>query len=164
MGTVLHLLQPACIQTQVFCFSPLLDGDGVASYKYGMYEYGTLSFSPLLDGDGVASLQVNRLSLIRCLFQSPSRWGRCCIADKRPREVRKGLCFSPLLDGDGVASARSLRMKATSSGFSPLLDGDGVASIHKPVFAGRPFLGFSPLLDGDGVASSKLPIERAAYI
>ena len=36
-------------------------------------------FSPLLDGDGVASAQeAIRLSIVN-RFQSPSRWGRCCI-------------------------------------------------------------------------------------
>ncbi len=42
-----------------------------------------LSFSPLLDGDGVASNAVLLLFLLLfLLFQSPSRWGRCCILSR----------------------------------------------------------------------------------
>ena len=55
MGTVLHRRQPSCTARSSHRFSPLLDGDGVAS--------GILAFG----GTTV------------CLFQSPSRWGRCCI-------------------------------------------------------------------------------------
>ena len=36
-------------------FSPLLDGDGVASALELAYQFLRLGFSPLLDGDGVAS-------------------------------------------------------------------------------------------------------------
>ena len=38
-------------------------------------------------------------------FQSPSRWGRCCISVSRRSEHRRNSRFSPLLDGDGVASS-----------------------------------------------------------
>src|SRR6266849_1055402 len=57
MGTVLLLLQPGqSPRGSGFSFSPLLDGDGVAS-THG-------EWSPRFNG----------------LFQSPSRWGRCCFA------------------------------------------------------------------------------------
>ncbi len=85
-------------------------------------------FSPLLDGDGVASIAEAVPGKVRHLFQSPSRWGRCCIAaEVHPGEgerqfqspsrwgrcciftirsaARAITCFSPLLDGDGVASS-----------------------------------------------------------
>ena len=61
-------------------FSPLLDGDGVASDPGATVPVGPVSFSPLLDGDGVASVCDLRLSISRPEFQSPSRWGRCCFS------------------------------------------------------------------------------------
>ena len=55
MGTVLHLL-----------------------HVYVAVEH-RVRFSPLLDGDGVASpSSIARLNTAFS-FQSPSRWGRCCI-------------------------------------------------------------------------------------
>ena len=120
------------------------------------------------------------LSTALSWFQSPSRWGRCCIAGiiavfARRRLFRfsplldRGRCcispeqplrppllssFSPLLDGDGVASSSQRRPRVPPASFSPLLDGDGVASatMHDGVDAAG--FGFSPLLDGDGVASA----------
>ena len=105
MGTVLHLLALGWLGMASPCFSPLLDGDGVASFVVILA--GVLyfpRFSPLLDGDGVASsrsVSILRWRLAvsvpfsmgtvlhRCRdgcrrrrsqpFQSPSRWGRCCI-------------------------------------------------------------------------------------
>ena len=90
----------------MFGFSPLLDGDGVASPMHGRYLCRRcLRFSPLLDGDGVAS----PLVLLAVVATVPR--------------------FSPLLDGDGVASpGRRPRPAGESFCFSPLLDGDGVAS------------------------------------
>ena len=92
------------------CFSPLLDGDGVASLIGSPvrtirrlvsvpFSMGTVlhprssregarfrvSFSPLLDGDGVASTWVFCLQLDYVAFQSPSRWGRCCIFQRSNR-------------------------------------------------------------------------------
>ena len=55
------------------------DLDGVASSGGAANFLSTSSFSPLLDGDGVASLTRFRRFRRRRLFQSPSRWGRCCI-------------------------------------------------------------------------------------
>ena len=62
------------------------------------------------------------------MFQSPSRWGRCCIAVLGHTYPIKQVRFSPLLDGDGVASIPETAAVPGVSGFSPLLDGDGVAS------------------------------------
>ena len=39
-------------------------------------------------------------------FQSPSRWGRCCFMWATRIAMAIEIRFSPLLDGDGVASAR----------------------------------------------------------
>src|ERR1700685_1380891 len=55
MGTVLHLDLPDFEDPDVEGFSPLLDGDGVASWD-----------------EMVSSVPIYP-------FQSPSRWGRCCI-------------------------------------------------------------------------------------
>ena len=70
------------VSTSVLSFSPLLDGDGVASIEDPSYYASIYRFSPLLDGDGVASsrLSASRSALI--WFQSPSRWGRCCIGNR----------------------------------------------------------------------------------
>jgi len=38
------------------------------------------------------------------LFQSPSRWGRCCFGFDDCNADVQFRRFSPLLDGDGVAS------------------------------------------------------------
>jgi hypothetical protein len=150
-------------------FSPLLDGDGVASLIRRMsngprrlalvsvpFSMGTVlhpgddanigrelqrstCFSPLLDGDGVASSMPPRAVGVRYVrFQSPSRWGRCCIGPERMlarAAATKALCsFSPLLDGDGVASRRADASNLAAAygigSFSPLLDGDGVASFR----------------------------------
>ena len=116
----------------------------------------TISFSPLLDGDGVASPVARRRCPDVVTFQSPSRWGRCCIdADRQPGTDRVA-CFSPLLDGDGVASyRRSVATVPPRFSFSPLLDGDGVASVSSGVDGQCRTSRFSPLLDGDGVASRR---------
>jgi len=132
MGTVLlqALDDRQCVRFRRF--SPLLDGDGVASRGSRSsnaalppvsvpFSMGTVL---LLDAAAPAPEQSLR-------FQSPSRWGRCCfcgIAAHRTktfsvsvpfsmgtvllqggRRVRKNRCarFSPLLDGDGVASPSS---------------------------------------------------------
>ena len=232
MGTVLHLLtvpdcrehddtfqSPSrwgrcCIDMSAWStaaiylrFSPLLDGDGVASRLHGTTLYvRSACFSPLLDGDGVASSRrrsrpptvswvsvpfsmgtvlhrsLRHRDVGRCLrFQSPSRWGRCCIAVNLSAVPSVLSRFSPLLDGDGVASCtRRCSAAAHRFGFSPLLDGDGVASrdielrmpptsavsvpfsmgtVLHPQLVGdascRCSIRFSPLLDGDGVASMR---------
>ncbi len=181
MGTVLHLADHLKADIERHSsFSPLLDGDGVASGRCAVEHAAViLSFSPLLDGDGVASREVqigaqeaaivsvpfsmgtvlHRSSEIfnndnfayvsvpfsmgtvlhradqarpecdRRSFQSPSRWGRCCIGAAGANGRGQQASFSPLLDGDGVASASASRATVSSlCCFSPLLDGDGVAS------------------------------------
>ena len=163
------------------CFSPLLDGDGVASFfRIGDGHFKIFSFSPLLDGDGVASQEWILSGTAAPRFQSPSRWGRCCITGAWASYARVQRGFSPLLDGDGVASY--LAWLATSpvvwfqspsrwgrccinppavdgperiARFSPLLDGDGVASVPRARHSSIPVASFSPLLDGDGVASAR---------
>ena len=55
MGTVLHRADSALRETESPRFSPLLDGDGVASVNTSRLGMSIGSFSPLLDGDGVAS-------------------------------------------------------------------------------------------------------------
>ena len=109
-------------------------------------------FSPLLDGDGVASCKCPARSASPAVFQSPSRWGRCCIGLGVTFLLIFFHRFSPLLDGDGVASATWSGKQSAISGFSPLLDGDGVAS-HAVYQCNAQSASFSPLLDGDGVAS-----------
>ncbi len=80
MGTVLHRLTELALQDEDLSFSPLLDGDGVASVDALTEQLRcTRGFSPLLDGDGVASFILTIESAVQKLFQSPSRWGRCCI-------------------------------------------------------------------------------------
>src|SRR5579863_1102516 len=139
MGTVLHPGAPRRRRRAYLRFSPLLDGDGVASpYRSAALELSTNRFSPLLDGDGVASrrpartrspdnsvsvpfsmgtvLHLSYRVIQRSLdilvsvpfsmgtvlhlvhgragrasgssFQSPSRWGRCCIACR----IRRPIC------------------------------------------------------------------------
>ena len=96
MGTVLHRLTQATLpmEPEVFpqrSFSPLLDGDGVASSSMqGTFRHAaslTLA-SPLLDGDGVAKSNMRRGALrafcsAGCVSVPSSRWGRCCIARVR---------------------------------------------------------------------------------
>src|SRR5713226_4593667 len=87
-------------------------------------------FSPLLDGDGVASLTARPIpSRFRFQFQSPSRWGRCCFYSRRVEPSFQWPVSVPfsmgtvLLRGSKFGSNRAPRRR-----FSPLLDGDGVAS------------------------------------
>ena len=55
MGTVLHRRGIPPLSGLCHSFSPLLDGDGVASLGDERASGALLRFSPLLDGDGVAS-------------------------------------------------------------------------------------------------------------
>ena len=79
MGTVLHRGLPDAVLRHSAGFSPLLDGDGVASRLAFHTSPNAARFSPLLDGDGVASVRDNVRHGVFIQFQSPSRWGRCCI-------------------------------------------------------------------------------------
>ena len=65
-------------------FSPLLDGDGVASSSMDRSRRSCPCFSPLLDGDGVASGSRIAGGFLTFWFQSPSRWGRCCFTTLAP--------------------------------------------------------------------------------
>src|SRR5579871_3656816 len=54
-----------------------------------------ICFSPLLDGDGVASIAHQPLAPLGQLFQSPSRWGRCCFLITRDGRDLMGKFQSP---------------------------------------------------------------------
>ena len=114
------------------CFSPLLDGDGVPSFEPGSKEPAGRKQKrvsvPFSMGTVLLSMLTWRgvLAVFVPAFQSPSRWGRCCIVQTNERVSSRS--FSPLLDGDGVASMDCLTQQMAMKGFSPLLDGDGVAS------------------------------------
>jgi len=138
-------------------FSPLLDGDGVAFLCTAFKALVASGFSPLLDGDGVALRSTAFFAIIAILFQSPSRWGRCCFAYITNLFTPGTISFSPLLDGDGVAliDENLLGRRPMLRRFSPLLDGDGVALLRRLRFRRCKLPRFSPLLDGDGVAFSR---------
>ena len=65
-------------------------------------------FSPLLDGDGLASDVISRDPDALHEFQSPSRWGWSCIAEMSPAVPSDVGSFSPLLEGDGLASISAI--------------------------------------------------------
>ena len=104
-GMVLHRAGNAEVRRMVASFSPLLEGDGLASLppnrknvrvfgfqspsrrgwsciERGLYDGGTRPgrFSPLLEGDGLASPKRRRISSMNPSFQSPSRRGWSCIS------------------------------------------------------------------------------------
>ena len=152
MGTVLHRPYPIVGVWPGFGFSPLLDGDGVASPDVTALATAFLQFqSPSRWGRCCIPLTARHQLALKG-FQSPSRWGRCCIEPWTACSIRLLSCFSPLLDGDGVASEENNVVGTLLVCFSPLLDGDGVASqtLWPPLAHSNRF---SPLLDGDGVAS-----------
>jgi len=152
MGTVLHRWHPSGRGADAACFSPLLDGDGVASRSAASVTGYRSGFSPLLDGDGVASptrLPCGRrpsvsvpfsmgtvLHLLAARRQStpwqsvsvPFSMGTVLHPPSFISESHGQKRFSPLLDGDGVASSFRQKRLRTDCRFSPLLDGDGVAS------------------------------------
>ena len=119
-------------------------------------------------------------------FQSPSRWGRCCISARDVLALGAHRCFSPLLDGDGVASSdASVRDRGIRHGFqSPSRWGRccidravtcraSLVQVSVPFSMGTVLhrrgarssaadcTRFSPLLDGDGVASAKSAVAFA---
>ena len=129
MGTVLHPGRRAHARCRSACFSPLLDGDGVASAarrrasprtcpfqspsRWGRCCIGRLENGcgaktpvsvPFSMGTVLHLAPLTSGSLPLNLFQSPSRWGRCCIIRSRRARGPLATRFSPLLDGDGVAS------------------------------------------------------------
>ena len=121
-------------------------------------------FSPLLDGDGVASRRAGQSRDSRTIrFQSPSRWGRCCIAQADPRVTRQSSLFqSPSRWGRCCIPTFQVATDGNSQRFSPLLDGDGVASHCLADWRTADPHRFSPLLDGDGVASAGEMVPDAA--
>ena len=82
MGTVLHLEQLSQRVAAVSIVSvPFSMGTVLHLQLTHELAPDALSFSPLLDGDGVASaLAAPDARSMPYMFQSPSRWGRCCIA------------------------------------------------------------------------------------
>ena len=176
MGTVLHL--NGLVAGPVPRFSPLLDGDGVASSHVDEQPVDRLVSVPFSMGTVLHRCDPIRSQVSRSV-SVPFSMGTVLHLRHREGRGRTLSGFSPLLDGDGVASCvcHAGRIPRSSS-FSPLLDGDGVASLAGQFDLGRicavsvPFSmgtvlhssscgsglplfpGFSPLLDGDGVASA----------
>src|ERR1700733_6651832 len=102
-------------------------------------------FSPLLDGDGVASPGPQDNPLVSFLFQSPSRWGRCCILQIWMEERgRPRMVSVPFSMGTVLHRPSKPDRPAVLKSFSPLLDGDGVASFAAAAATGSTFFGFSP--------------------
>ena len=80
MGTVLHPRSNAAFPANIARVSvPFSMGTVLHQLFVTCLPVGYFSFSPLLDGDGVASATSGAGSAPPLLFQSPSRWGRCCI-------------------------------------------------------------------------------------
>ncbi len=105
MGTVLHLASRDREHRALIRFSPLLDGDGVASAPN------------IWNGIGL------------CLVSVPFSMGTVLHRLESTTRLWAVWGFSPLLDGDGVASCEpGWGRQVHSLRFSPLLDGDGVAS------------------------------------
>ena len=130
MGTVLLSVASVRVHDSASAsFSPLLDGDGVASLVTARnVSAAARGFSPLLDGDGVAS-RSDAACDGNCSFQSPSRWGRCCISRHSGWTIGTDFAFqSPSRWGRCCIFRRAMLPQACHRRFSPLLDGDGVAS------------------------------------
>jgi hypothetical protein len=141
---------------QLFRFSPLLDGDGVASSRHKTSLQAVTGFSPLLDGDGVASFRGHvHNDQVFFLFQSPSRWGRCCIDSTERQPLPPHPFQSPSRWGRCcIAGDRSAR-PTTRNVSVPFSMGTVLhPSRHKTSL--QAVTGFSPLLDGDGVASPRI--------
>ena len=180
MGTVLHLdCEPSRIST-ARRFSPLLDGDGVASLRFDGNAVALIAgFSPLLDGDGVASsMHARCIGTQHCLFQSPSRWGRCCICIESRACCGRPAVSVPFSMGTVLHLCSHARCRDTCSVVSvPFSMGTVLLcrlrrdtradrDVSVPFSMGTVLLpramppasdrlhGFSPLLDGDGVASA----------
>ncbi len=177
MGPVLHLCIGGRGAYNAPSFSPLLDGASVASRRrppavrrnypvsvpfsmgpvlhlrlFPLAVPPAVSFSPLLDGASVASTQQGNAVAAGTVFQSPSRWGQCCIKKRpsprlTPSRVSVPFSMGPVLHREGprpcsirscvsvpfsmgpVLHLRSRNdMEAWKYCFSPLLDGASVAS------------------------------------
>ncbi len=80
MGTVLHHSALPRTPWWALCVSvPFSMGTVLHLEVMPDHVHLFLSFSPLLDGDGVASAKSRPSTQPSARFQSPSRWGRCCI-------------------------------------------------------------------------------------
>ena len=181
MGTVLHRITCLPFEMRRFRFSPLLDGDGVASlFLQNTYVSFCMFQSPSRWGRCCIASRFSRHSCRHTSFQSPSRWGRCCIrlVDGRIDQIlrfqspsRWGRCCISLniIDAGGSVSVSVPFSMGTVLHRRERLDpadGSGVSVpfsmgtvLHRarrtclPCWSKR----FSPLLDGDGVASSTKP-------
>ena len=80
MGTVLHRRAAHCLAATFASFSPLLDGDGVASISRFFSQGVVVMFqSPSRWGRCCIVGVCASAEEMHKRFQSPSRWGRCCI-------------------------------------------------------------------------------------
>src|SRR5579863_236550 len=100
-------------------------------------EQVALRFSPLLDGDGVASRAGYEGRSVLVQFQSPSRWGRCCIHSDGDDCIKANIVSVPFSMGTVLHHRSHARKIATLIRFRPLLDGDGVASFTNLLFLNR---------------------------
>src|ERR1700733_1010184 len=109
------------------CFSPLLDGDGVASWPMSDQGYYSRTFqSPSRWGRCCIWLSLRRSILPYRMFQSPSRWGRCCILLASLPLAATAFVSVPFSMGTVLHLPADGSKPLDHSGFSPLLDGDGV--------------------------------------
>ncbi len=147
MGTVLLCNTTQHAGSGGCSFSPLLDGDGVAfsiwdrlsGHRSGVsvpFSMGTVLLCLHgcdIESGLIVSVPFSMGTVLLCssttvngqtctLFQSPSRWGRCCFVREDTVQRHDIQRFSPLLDGDGVAfprpTARGLRRTQVSVPFS----------------------------------------------
>ena len=139
MGTVLHLHRCRDAATVLLRVSvPFSMGTVLhPSVPMTWHRAARNRFSPLLDGDGVASVDGSCSMLVSILvFQSPSRWGRCCIASASHRRrhgaadvsvpFSMGTVLHPLLN-----SSHSTTLTARSG--SPFLADSVSASKQPPI-------------------------------
>src|ERR1035441_2271655 len=103
-------------------------------------------------GTGLDPCAGGLISRFEPLFQSPSRWGRCCILQRAvPGDVQ--FCVSvPFSMGTVLHPSKSVSTTCSASVSVPFSMGTVLHLPHQSQATG-PIRGFSPLLDGDGVAS-----------
>ena len=68
---VLHPCSVARRRSERSCFSPLLEGDGLASDVPSLIDLAAAGFSPLLEGDGLASIDLVIASFVRFSVSVP---------------------------------------------------------------------------------------------
>ena len=112
------------------CFSPLLDGDGVASFISWRLTMNTVGVSvPFSMGTVLHPGSLRAIRACHLEFQSPSRWGRCCIAGSAAAACNTATFVSvPFSMGTVLHRTAGAACNTAIFCFSPLLDGDGVAS------------------------------------